>query len=344
MSDRFWPRVRAYFARWLRREAPAPGRFVAGSKFAWNGWLRGAPWVWPAREYLVYVPRGHSRWKRRPLLVLLHGCRQTPEAIATGTRIAALADHHGWLVLLPRQAASANPWSCWNWFDRRTAAGGGEAAIVAAQVRAVRRAYRAHPRRIFAAGMSAGGALAAALGVQRPDLFAGIFVHSGIACGAASGPLAALDVLLHGADAPCERLAAAARQRARGVVPPLVAIQGGDDEVVAAINATQLVRQYLVLHGRLEPDAAPSAVLPPPDASAAERLADGRVVTTSDYRAGGGVAVRLIGVEGLGHAWSGGDATLPYNAAQPPDATGLLGEFVVAQVRRQRRLRIGRTP
>src|SRR5262249_26052325 len=145
---------------------------------------------------------------------------------------------------------------CWNWFDKRTSGGLGGAALVSAQIRTVRRAYHAHPRRIFAAGMSAGGAMAALLGVPHRELFAGVFVHSGVACGAASRPLTALDVLLHGADTPYEQVAAMARDNApAGALPlPLVAIHGEKDEVVAPINAVQLVRQYLVLNRRLAPE------------------------------------------------------------------------------------------
>ena len=130
-ADSLWARVRGVFARLVRRAPPPPGRFERGSKFSWRGWIGSAPWAWPARDYLVYVPRGHAGWRRRPLLVLLHGCRQTPEEIAAGTRITQLADERGWLVLLPRQTTQANAWGCWNWFDRRTIAGKGQAAIAA---------------------------------------------------------------------------------------------------------------------------------------------------------------------------------------------------------------------
>jgi poly(hydroxyalkanoate) depolymerase family esterase len=343
MNDSLWSRIRGFFARLFGRAPPAPGRFVAGRKFSWHGRLAANPWAWPSREYLVYVPRGYSRWRRRPLIVLLHGCKQTPEQIATGTRIAALADRNGWLVLLPRQTQRANPWSCWNWFDARTATGDGEAAIVRAQLRSVRRRYRAHPRRIFVAGMSAGGALAATLGLDAERTIAGVFVHSGIACGAASSPLAALDVLAHGADTRYERVAAAARARSPDSVVPLCAVQGGRDEVVAEINAVQLVRQYLVRNGRLEAADRPAAELPQPDAEASQQADGGRTVTTTEYRIDGRVAVRLVRVPELGHAWSGGDDSLPYNDAAAPDATALLGEFIVEQIRNQRTLRSGGT-
>jgi len=99
---RLWTRVKEFVGRLFRREA-APGRFESGAKFAWQGWLASAPLVWPRREYLVYVPKGWSRWRRAPLLVLCHGCKQTPEEFAAATGIAAWADAGRWLVLFLRE-------------------------------------------------------------------------------------------------------------------------------------------------------------------------------------------------------------------------------------------------
>jgi len=291
--------------------------------------------VWPSRDYLVYVPRGYTRWRRRPLLVLLHGCRQTPEEIASATRITALADAQGWLVLLPRQKDTANGWRCWNWFDKRTAAGHGEAAIVAAQVRAVRRTYRAHPRRVFVVGMSAGGCLAAVLGLHLARTFAAVGVHSGVACGAASSPLKALQVLASGADAPIEAIASRARERTsqRTLPVPLCVIHGGRDSVVAAINAVELTRQYLVLNAWMAAGAAPARELPPATTSSSTTLDAGRTMTADDYRLDSRLVARLIRVPELGHAWTGGDGAYAYNDPLPPDATALFAKFF-AEVQR----------
>ena len=211
------------------------GRFESGSKFSLHGRVGTAPFVWPSRDYLVYVPAGRPRLRRAPLLVLLHGCRQTPEEFAQGTRIAAFADRTGCVVLLPRQKEHANPWRCWNWFESRTTAGKGEAAIVAAQIRRVRRRYRIDRKRVLAAGMSAGGALAAVIGVRYPDLVRGVAVHSGLACGAASSPLTALGVMQRGPTATwrpsrrgahggraarCPRAAPRGARRGRRIVAP----------------------------------------------------------------------------------------------------------------------------
>jgi poly(hydroxyalkanoate) depolymerase family esterase len=277
----------------------------------------------------VYVPRGHSRWRRRPLLVLLHGCRQTPEDIASGTRITDLADERDWVVLLPRQKKDANAWGCWNWFDQRTAAGQGEAAIVAAQVRAVRRLYGVHPRRTFVVGMSSGACLAAVLGLHFGKLFAAVGLHSGCACGAASSPATALKTLATGADTDIVAIALRARAQAssRARLLPTCIIHGERDDVVALRNAVDAGRQFLAFNG-YPPDAlrAPDG-LPVADTTSTTALPGGGAMTTDDYRAGGRVVVRLVRVAELGHAWSGGNAAFAYNDPRPPDATSLFGAF-----------------
>src|SRR6185436_10725099 len=124
----------SFWARWFRG-APAPGFYVEGRSAAWNGWLAANPTVLPRRDWQLYVPAGASRWRRMPLIVLLHGCKQSTEEIVRGTRFEALADKLGAYVLLPKQSESANPYGCWNWFDTAPASGRGEAAIVASMMR-----------------------------------------------------------------------------------------------------------------------------------------------------------------------------------------------------------------
>jgi poly(hydroxyalkanoate) depolymerase family esterase len=326
---RFWARTRHFFGRLFRRKAPEPGRFETGSRSSIRGVLGVNPWIWPSREYTVYVPRGHSRWRRYPLVVMIHGCRQTAEEVARATRIADLADDLGCVVLLPHQNPRANAWGCWNWFDRPTAAGRGETAIVLAQMRVVRRTYRIHPRRVYVAGLSSGGALASVLGLRKPDAVAGVIAHSGIACGAASAPMAALGVLKKGADTDVvqigrEARAASSRDSAR---VPLLVIQGGADDVVAPVNAVQLVRQYLALNAHPAADGGDRNDLPSADARAVT-TAGIRTVTTSEWKVAGRLVARHVLIDGLGHAWSGGDDNVKYSDPLPPDATALLGAFV----------------
>jgi poly(hydroxyalkanoate) depolymerase family esterase len=287
--------------------------------------------VLPSREYLVYVPKGRSAWRRAPLIVLCHGCKQTPEEFAQGTRIAELADREGFVVLLPRQKDAANAWRCWNWFDTRTMRGDGEAAIVAAQIRSVRRRYRCHRKRVLVAGMSAGGALAAVIGLRYPGLVSAVAVHSGLACGAAKSPLSAIAVMHGGPEQDVAAIGDAARATAhsRALPIPLLAVQGGSDPVVSPRHAAALVRQYLHLNGHASTRDAGATLsgLPAADSESTTTLASGRTETVREWRSDGRLVARLVEVSGLGHAWSGGDPTLAYNDAGAPDATALVGAF-----------------
>lgn len=333
MFARLWSRTKEALARWFHRE-PAPGRFESGSKFAWRGWITTAPFVWPSRDYLVYVPRGRPRFGRAPLLVWCHGCKETPEEFAHGTRVTELADRTGCVVLLPRQKSTANPWRCWNWFERRTQRGRGEAAIVAAQIRRVQRRHRVDPARVLVAGISAGGALAAVLGVRYPRLVRAVAVHSGLACGAASSALTALSIMARGPDQDVAAIATQARIREapHDVRVPLLAVHGAGDEIVAPRNAVALVRQFLRLNGHPAAAGGDLTVPPAADAERTDALADGRSMVVREWRRDGRLVARHVEVIGLGHAWSGGDAALPFNDAAPPDATALVGDFFAEAV------------
>lgn len=326
----WWTSLKSSIARLFRRE-PAPGRWLEGSTLAWSGFIGFRPLAWPRRAYRLYVPRGYSRRPRVQLLVLLHGCKQTSDELARGTRIASYADEHRVLVLMPEQTDSANPYRCWNWFDARTVAGKGEAAIVAKMIEHVARRWRADPSRVVVAGMSAGAALAAILGVRHHDVVRAVVTHSGIACGAAASPYSALSVMKRGAETDVARIGSAARTSPDTLVP-LLAIHGSDDDVVSSRHAAAIARQYLALNGVPVPDGA-ATTLPPADAETRDATVIPYVIHTREWRNDNRPVVRLVEVEALGHAWSGGDATLPFNHATSPDATALLGAWLAELAR-----------
>ena len=323
-----WSRLKETLARWFRRE-PAPGRYVEGRAAAWNGWLAIHPTVLPRRDYLLYVPKGASRFRRMPLIVLLHGCNQSAEDIARGARIAPLADRLGSYVLLPKQSEKANPYRCWNWFDHATAEGRGEAAIVASMMRKAMRWRRRDDERTAVVGMSAGAALAAILGIHHGDAVRAVVTVAGIASGAVTSPLTALTVMKRGPETDVAAIGHAAHEAAgddaRRV--PLLAIHGRHDDVVAARHAAALARQYLARNGFEVPAGADSS-LPDPDHARHEVPVRGHGFHVREWEADGRLAVRLVEIDDLGHAWSGGDARLAFNDAAGPGATQLIENFL----------------
>lgn len=319
---------------WLRRifrREPAPGRWIEGSAFAFSGFIGLHPFLAPRRSFRLYVPRGYGRRPRAPMLVLLHGCKQTATELAQGARIAAWADANRVLVLMPEQAQGANPYGCWNWFDMRTVSGKGEAAIVAKMIDKVAARWRADRERIVVAGMSAGAALAAVLGVRHPELVRAVATHSGLACGAAASPYTALSVMKRGPETDVAALAKRARGT-RDLRVPLLVVHGAVDDVVAPRNAEALARQFLALNGVDVPQGGDTA-LPPPFIDTRDATRIPYVTRTREWHSDNVAVVKLVEVQSLGHAWSGGDPSVPANDPLAPDATALIGAWLASLAR-----------
>jgi poly(hydroxyalkanoate) depolymerase family esterase len=301
------------------------------------GWLAGRfPLAYRAgalrrqRDFFLYVPASVVRRDRVPLLVMLHGCHQDAQSFAQGSRMNQLADEHGFLVLYPQQSLRANPLRCWNWFEGRTRDGAGEPAAIAALARDVVRRYPVDRSRVYLAGMSAGGALTSILAFCYGSLFGACAIVAGMMYRAADSPLAAAQAMRDGARLSPESTADEAvrdRSHKMGFVPALV-VQGTHDRVVHPRNAEQIVGQFRRFAERLGMTTRPVA-------AAAELRAEagGRSYRQLDYVHGNQLLVRSVLIEGLGHAWSGGDEHYRFNDAALPDTSRLIWDFV-SQFRR----------
>lgn len=253
--------------------------------------------------YKLYVPA--SAKPGSPMLVMMHGCTQSPDDFAVGTGMNAAADAHGLVVAYPGQTSSANANKCWNWFRPGDQARGGEPAQVGAMTQALVAEHGCDPSRVFVAGLSAGGAAAAVLGHAYPEVFAGIGVHSGLACGSAHDLPSALAAMRGGA----------AGKGARAV--RVITFHGDRDTTVAKANADAIVsaaRSATTARLELTTETGQSP--------------GGRAYTCARFSdTAGRVRIEQWTVAGAGHAWSGGSAAGSYTDPAGPDASAAMLRF-----------------
>ncbi len=288
---------------------PAGGQFVERSYTNRAG----------TRAYKLYIPNGYVG-QAVPLIVMLHGCTQDPDDIAAGTHMNALAEEHTFLVAYPAQAQNANMQKCWNWFQAADQQRGrGEPSLIAGITREVAVEYNVEAGRVYVAGMSAGGAMAAIMAATYPDLYAAVGVHSGLAPGAARD-LPSAFAAMQGGSAGTQFAGGSAR------VVPAIVFHGDRDTTVHPRNAEHLLAHY---RAAVESAGRNGSVRPaPPVAVRQGQVPGGHAYTRATHRdADGRAVVELWTVHGLGHAWSGGSRGGSYTDPKGPDASAEMVRF-----------------
>jgi poly(hydroxyalkanoate) depolymerase family esterase len=263
------------------------------------------------RAYRVWLPGAPA--VDRPLVVALHGCWQTPEDFALGTRLNEAAERRGLVVVYPAQGRRENPYRCWNWFQpAQQTATGGETAQILAIARRVQDARGLRRRRLLVVGFSAGAFMAVNLACAAPDTVAGVGAMAGGPYRCADGPEAAIQCMRgQGHDAAA---AAAACAGGRGGAWRVSLWHGAFDPVVSPANLTALETMF----GRL---LGVSAGVTGTEAGAVHAV----------YRDARGTPVLETWlVPGMGHAWSGGDARGTHAWPPGPPATERMLDFLLA--------------
>ena len=276
------------------------------------------------RQYKLFIPKGHPG-RQLPLLVMLHGCTQSPDDFARGTRMNQLAAEEGYYVVYPAQAASDNPTKCWNWFrpgDQRRDRG--EPAIIAELTQHVVQVHRLDPARVYVAGLSAGAAMAVILARTYPDIYAAAGVHSGLPYGSAHDVPSAFAAMKQGSGT--SKADTNATNQALGVPVPTIVFHGDRDMVVGAHNGDIVIAQSMAALG----DSIWNTGSYGEQNKRAERgvVPDGYSYTRTMLQdAQGRILAEQWLVHGAGHAWFGGDPTGSYTDPKGPDASAEMLRF-----------------
>ena len=304
---------------------PGPVVVPAGGQFVERSYTGPAG----GRSYKLYVPSGYTGQEAVPLVVMLHGCTQNPDDFAAGTSMNELAEEHTFLVAYPAQAQNANMQKCWNWFKASDQQRGqGEPAMIAGITRLVIEEYEVADGRVYVAGMSAGGAMAAIMGATYPDLYAAVGVHSGLAPGAAQDLASAFSAMQGGGVSKTPRDESTGRSSGSSEMSvPVIVFHGDRDTTVHPRNAEQLLAHYRRV------DSTPGSrntagELVPPVAVRKGQVPDGHAYTRATQRdAEGRPIMEQWIIHGLGHAWSGGSSAGSYTDAKGPDASAEMVRF-----------------
>jgi poly(hydroxyalkanoate) depolymerase family esterase len=258
-----------------------------------------------SRAYRLFIP---SRYQGQPLplVVMLHGCTQSPDDFAAGTRMNFIAEEQTCFVVYPAQRSEANQAKCWNWF--RTAdqqRGRGEPSLIAGITRQIMRDYSVDPKRVYVGGLSAGAAAAAIMGATYQDLYAAIGVHSGLACGTASDLSSAFVAMRQGGLAA----SSGSDNLSDGPTVPTIVFHGDRDVTVHPSNGEHILEQSMRTT-RTQKKVHRG------------RVPGGRAYTRTIHTDASGRGIfEHWNIHGAGHAWSGGSPAGSYTDPRGPDAT-----------------------
>jgi poly(hydroxyalkanoate) depolymerase family esterase len=283
-------------------------------------------------RYAVYVPPSRSPGSLVSLVVVLHGCAETPVQIAAASEFDAIAEHGRFVVLYPDvDATDAAHGGCWRgiWAPAGDGRGRGDVAAIAAMTGAVIKRWHIDRTRVYAIGISAGAFEASILGASYPDIYAAIGIHSGAAymAGARGCPVS----LEKTSDTGALALAALTAMDPRARVMPVIVFHGDADGTIPYSCGQQAASQWLRTDD-LVLERERRALLPTAPTTVAHGVVPGgHAYSVRSYADRAGcVVVQFWTVHGMGHFWSGGSpdpSWARYSDPRGPNATAAAWAF-----------------
>jgi len=288
-----------------------------------------------SRPYFVYTPENYHVGVAVPLVVMLHGCTQTATEFAFGTRMNQLADQYKFIVVYPQQTNIYNQNLCWNWFESSNQIrGNGEPAIIAGIIQTVEQntsQWTIDIHRVYVAGFSAGAAMAVILGAIYPDIFAAIGVHSGLEYQAATSAIDSLKVMSLGGPDPQQQGQAAfdAMGTTTRVIPTIV-YQGSSDLVVHPINSDHVTQQWMRTD-QIASNGIDKAEFGNPSHTENGQVPGGHSFSVFKWDDSQGYELQEYWkIDGMGHAWSGGNPGNSYTDPSGPEASLAMIQFFMS--------------
>ena len=322
-----WKRITGLF----RRAQPRPTRPRGTGQGQWE--TDSIHTASGSRKYKLWVPATYDPRCASPLVMMLHGCRQKPQDLAEISGMNAIADRNNFLVVYPEQPLRANLLRCWNWFDpKHQARGAGEPALLAAVIEKVSSHKRIDRARVYIAGISAGGAMAAVVGATYPDLIAAVGAVAGLEYKAASSLTEGLAAMKHGGPDP-EQMGLLAYQTmtpglsGRPKRMPVIVFQGDEDRYVNRINADQVISQWATTNQCLHGDSGRSGIFTDVQVTQG-KVPGGRSFEKHAYHdRHGHLIMEKWMVAGMDHAWPGSPVAADYADPEGPNASEEMWRF-----------------
>ncbi len=302
------------------------------------------------KRYALYSPPRTAQTGSRPLVVMLHGCQQDAEGFASLAKMNELALRENFYVLYPEQNETVNPARCWNWSEANNLSqngSGSERAYLKALVDEVAAQLPIDPKRIYIGGFSAGAAMAVNLVSCYPDVFAGAALSG-------APPFASVvvdqDHLEPTSDANSNALSpiASARRAAecatnqRHLAREIFIIDGenskdedrkNDESIESLLTYFESLNDFRddgSLNASFEFKKAKTKKVGSSKASrkrSAKRKTKTLGYTMTDF-VSESLRIRVVRVQKMGEAWSGGAPGVDFSAPNGPNSANLIWDFL----------------
>lgn len=297
--------------------------------FSFPAMAKRSSFMFMARNFTLSVPDKASK-NPRPLVVLLHGCKQSPDLILDGTKLEKEATKNNFIILTPEQPAYYNSDHCWNWFldFNQSRMLTNEMGQIIAAIDLVSDQYKVDKNKIFVTGISAGGVMAHNLTACYPDVFAASAIHSGLTFKVAESIPEAQTVLTSYDQKSPAYLGKKIYECSKGTTQKLkkvLIIHGEEDSRVPSFHAELMTKSQAVWRDYMDDGKKNNSVT----VTAKKQhfiFPNGYEVDQTDLQYPNFLERKLM-VKGLGHAWGGGKPISVNFDPEAPSSNQFILEF-----------------